>query len=51
MIVALDYFLFGDRLANMWRAERTMDYWQGIGSHTRKLHEVADFARARELVL
>jgi hypothetical protein len=45
VIVALDYFLFGDRLANMWRTERTMDYWQGIGSHTRKLHEVADFAR------
>jgi hypothetical protein len=45
VIVALDYFLFGDRLANLWRTERKMDYWQGLGSHTRKLHDVADFAR------
>ena len=44
VIVALDYFLFGDRLANIWRKERTMDYRQGIDSHRRKLHDAADFA-------
>jgi hypothetical protein len=44
VIVALDYFLFGDRLAQVWRKERTMDYYQGIDSHRRKLHDVADFA-------
>ncbi|CCD99861.1 conserved exported hypothetical protein [Bradyrhizobium sp. STM 3809] len=44
VIVALDYFLFGDFLADAWRKERTMDFSQGIDSHRRKLHDVADFA-------
>lgn len=44
VIVALDYFLFGDFLADAWRKERTMDFSQGIESHRRKLHDVADFA-------
>ncbi|GLH77334.1 hypothetical protein SSBR45G_22420 [Bradyrhizobium sp. SSBR45G] len=44
VIVALDYFLFGDFLAEVWRKERTMDFSQGIDSHRRKLHDVADFA-------
>ncbi len=44
VIVALDYFLFGDSLAHVWRKERTMDYRQGIDLHRRKLHDVADFA-------
>jgi hypothetical protein len=44
VIVALDYFLFGDWLAQVWRNERTMDYRQAIDSHRRKLHDVADFA-------
>jgi hypothetical protein len=44
VIVALDYFLFGDWLAQVWRKERTMDYRQGVDSHRRKLHDVADFA-------
>ena len=44
VIVALDYFLFGDRLAEIWRRERTMDYRQGIDSHRRKLHDIFDFA-------
>ncbi len=43
VIVALDYFLFGDWLASVWRKERTMDYIQGIDSHRRKLHDVFDF--------
>jgi hypothetical protein len=43
VIVALDYFLFGDALAQAWRKERAMDYRQGIGSHRRKLHDVLDF--------
>jgi hypothetical protein len=44
VIVALDYFLFGDFLAEAWRKERTMDFHQGMDSHRRKLHEVIDFA-------
>jgi len=44
VVVALDYFLFGDFLAEAWRKERTMDFGQGIDSHRRKLHDVADFA-------
>nr|WP_210265633.1 hypothetical protein [Bradyrhizobium aeschynomenes] len=44
VIVALDYFLFGDFLAEAWRKERTMDFVQGLDSHRRKLHDVADFA-------
>ncbi|MGC2781630.1 MAG: hypothetical protein WA418_38940 [Bradyrhizobium sp.] len=43
VIVALDYFLFGDFLAEAWRKERTMDFTQGIDSHRRKLHDVTDF--------
>ncbi len=43
VVVALDYFLFGDFLADVWRKERTMDFAQGIDSHRRKLHDVADF--------
>jgi hypothetical protein len=43
VIVALDYFLFGDQLADDWRRERPMDYRQGINSHRRKLHDVAEF--------
>ncbi len=43
VIVALDYFLFGDFLAEAWRKERTMDFRQGLDSHRRKLHEVLDF--------
>jgi hypothetical protein len=44
VIVALDYFLFGDFLAEAWRKERTMDFSQGLDSHRRKLHDVIDFA-------
>lgn len=44
VILALDYFLFGDWLAQVWRKERAMDYRQGIDSHRRKLHDVVDFA-------
>ncbi|MET4419028.1 hypothetical protein [Bradyrhizobium sp. RT3a] len=44
IIVALDYFLFGDFLAEAWRRERTMDFRQGLDSHRRKLHDVIDFA-------
>jgi len=44
VVVALDYFLFGDGLADAWRRERSMDYRQGIDSHRRKLHDVVDFA-------
>jgi hypothetical protein len=44
VIVALDYFLFGDELAEAWRKERGMDYRQGIDSYRRKLHDVLDFA-------
>jgi len=44
VVVALDYFLFGDFLAEAWRKERTMDFSQGIDSHRRKLHDVVDFA-------
>jgi hypothetical protein len=44
VIVALDYFLFGDMLADAWRKERTMDFRQGLGSHRRKLHDVVDYA-------
>jgi hypothetical protein len=44
VVVALDYFLFGDFLAEAWRKERTMDFRQGFDSHRRKLHDVADFA-------
>jgi hypothetical protein len=44
VIIALDYFLFGDPLADAWRKERTMDYRQRIDSHRRKLHDVIDFA-------
>ena len=44
IIVALDYFLFGDFLAEAWRKERTMDFRQGLDSHRRKLHDVIDFA-------
>jgi len=43
VVVALDYFLFGDMLADAWRRERSMDYRQGIDSHRRKLHDVVDF--------
>ncbi|MDU0954092.1 MAG: hypothetical protein E7A86_02750 [Bradyrhizobium sp.] len=43
VIVALDYFLFGDFLAEAWQKERTMDFSQGLDSHRRKLHDVADF--------
>jgi len=44
VILALDYFLFGDELAQVWSRERVMDYHQGIGSYRRKLHDVFDFA-------
>ena len=44
VIVALDYFLFGDSLAEAWRKERTMDFRQGLNSHRRKLHDVIDYA-------
>jgi hypothetical protein len=44
VIVALDYFLFGDFLAAAWRKERTMDFRQGLDSHRRKLHDVIDLA-------
>jgi hypothetical protein len=44
VIVALDYFLFGDFLAEAWRKERTMDFRQGLDSHRRKLHDIIDFA-------
>jgi hypothetical protein len=44
VVVALDYFLFGDPLAAAWRKERVMDYRQGIDSHRKKLHDVVDFA-------
>jgi hypothetical protein len=44
VIVALDYFLFGDELAQAWRKERVMDFRQGVESHRRKLHDVLDFA-------
>ncbi len=44
VIVALDYFLFGDQLADAWRKERPMDYRQGVNSHRRKLHDMAEFA-------
>jgi hypothetical protein len=44
VLVALDYFLFGDFLAEAWRKERTMDFQQGLESHRRKLHDVIDFA-------
>jgi hypothetical protein len=44
VVVALDYFLFGDSLAEAWRRDRSMDYRQGIDSHRRKLHDVVDFA-------
>lgn len=43
VIVALDYFLFGDWLASVWRKERAMDYRQGLDSYQRKLHDVVDF--------
>lgn len=43
VIVALDYFLFGDSLAEVWQKERTMDFSQGLASHRRKLHDVIDF--------
>jgi hypothetical protein len=45
VVVALDYFLFGDFLAEAWRKERTMDFRQGLDAHRRKLHDVIDFAR------
>lgn len=44
VVVALDYFLFGDAMAEVWRKERTMDFRQGIESHRRKLHDAMDFA-------
>jgi hypothetical protein len=44
VIVALDYFLFGDSLSEVWRKERAMDFRQGLDSHRRKLHDVIDFA-------
>jgi hypothetical protein len=44
VVLALDYFLFGDALADAWRKERTMDFRQGIGSHRRKLRDTLDFA-------
>ena len=44
VIVALDYFLFGDMLADAWRKERTMDFRQGLDSHRKKLHDVIDYA-------
>ena len=44
VVVALDYFLFGDFLAEAWRKERTMDFRQGLNSHRRKLHDVIDYA-------
>jgi hypothetical protein len=44
VILALDYFLFGDPLADAWRKERTMDYRQGFDSHGKKMHDVIDFA-------
>lgn len=48
VIVALDYFLFGDALANAWRKERSMDYRQGIISYERKLHDVVEFAQRND---
>ena len=44
VILALDYFLFGDPLADAWRKERTMDYRQGFDSHRKKIHDIVDFA-------
>ena len=44
IILALDYFLFGDALADAWRKERTMDYRQGFDSHRKKIHDIVDFA-------
>jgi hypothetical protein len=44
VILALDYFLFGDALADAWRKERTMDYRQGFDSHRKKIHDIVDFA-------
>jgi hypothetical protein len=44
VILALDYFLFGDALADSWRRDRAMDYRQGFDSHRKKLHDVVDFA-------
>ena len=44
VIVALDYFLFGDSLAETWRKERTMDFGQGLEAHRRKLNDVIDYA-------
>ncbi|WP_315782710.1 MULTISPECIES: hypothetical protein [unclassified Bradyrhizobium] len=44
VVVALDYFLFDDSLADAWRKERTMDFAQGLDSHRRKLHSVVEFA-------
>ncbi|HLZ03219.1 MAG TPA: hypothetical protein VKR55_13860 [Bradyrhizobium sp.] len=45
VIVALDWFLFGDTLAEAWRKERTMDFRQGLNSHRRKVHDLIDFAK------
>jgi hypothetical protein len=44
VILALDYFLFGDPFADAWRKERTMDYRQGFDSHRKKIHDIVDFA-------
>ena len=44
VVLALDYFLFGDGLADAWRKERTMDYRQGLDSHRRKIHDIVEFA-------
>jgi hypothetical protein len=44
VIVALDYFLFGDDLASTWSKQRAMDYRQGFDSHRKKLQDVVDFA-------
>ncbi|BAM88529.1 conserved hypothetical protein [Bradyrhizobium oligotrophicum S58] len=43
VIVALDYFLFDDILAEAWRKERTMGFDRGPDSHRRELHSVVDF--------
>ncbi len=43
VVVALDYFLFDDSLADAWTKERTMDFAQGLDAHRRELHSVVEF--------
>jgi hypothetical protein len=43
VIIALDYFLFTDTIAQAWEKERSMDYEQGIRSHKRKLRDTFDY--------